>query len=146
MPTWMQGGSISTLSQQDGDNGPERLLHSGGKLSGALTFPYHKGGGCERHQYLPLKPPKAARHTPKHSPIPAPGKPAERSACCPPIRRRSSFSPHLNQPAALGPGAPRLTSGIFMAMKYICTRFRPTDILPSGEPQVFIVTPAMVFR
>lgn len=117
-----------------------------GELPGALTFSYHKGGGCEQHHCLPLKPPKAAGHRPQHSPITTPGKPEERSAGCLPIRRCSSFSPHLNQPAALGLGAVRLTPGIFMAMKYICTPFRPTDILPSRPPQVFIVTLVMIFR
>lgn len=123
------------------------LLSPGDHSRGHLVTQVSAAGGSARGLWLwnwmRLSP---ARHRPKHSPITTPGKPEERSAGCPPIRRCSSFSPHLNQPAALGLGAARLTPGIFMAMKYICTPFRPTDILPSGPPQVFIVTPVMIFR
>lgn len=38
MAMWMQGGSISTLSQQDGDKGPKRLLHNGVSCLGHLLF------------------------------------------------------------------------------------------------------------
>lgn len=100
---------------------------------------------CKHHQHFPLKPSQPARHRPRHPPCKTPGKSAKKSIFSLPTVRCISFPPMLTA-CCPGAGGVCLTPAIFMATKYICIHFRPTDIIPSEDLQFFMVSTVMIFR